>query len=292
MSQPVVTVVIPTYNRASLLKFAVESVMMQTYPHFELWVVGDHCTDNSEEIMAEFLVDDRVNWYNLPENSGYQSKPNNEGIKRGSGKYIAYLNHDDLWLPNHLEVLVNHLEESDADFAFGIMQWVYSFRESRPDVPLLPQMPRPPEATALMHKRDVIDKIGYWKDIHETYAYPRTQFFRDGYKQKLKFEQVPRLTAIKFLWDEKNYQDQGPQEIYLNRLKTEPDYAEAELAKMLMNVEREVSKPPTKWRMQRQWSDRIRTWFINWNLDPARIKFWQNKGKQIRIWRKRHGLKN
>lgn len=292
MEKPLVTVVIATYNRADLLKYAIETVLWQTYENFELWVVGDKCTDHSEEVVKPFLTDDRVHWLNLPENSGYQSKPNNEGIMHGKGKYIAYLNHDDLWLPNHLEDLVSHIEKTQADFAFGIMQWVYSFRESKPDIPLLPFMPRPPEATAVIHRKDVVDKIGYWKDIHETYAYPRSQYFRDAFKAKMKFEQVPSLTSLKFLWDEKNYHDTGPQSIYMKRLREEPDYKNKELSAMLIREDYELGRPFTFSRIKLQWSDMIRTWFLKRELDPARLKFWRKKGEQIRIWRKRHSLSN
>src|SRR5688572_30048995 len=110
---PLVTVVIATYNRADTLKYAVESCLWQTFKDFEVWVVGDACTDHTEKVMQSFS-DPRINWYNLPKNSGYQSKPNNEGIRRAKGKYIAYLNHDDIWLPNHLEVLVDKLEKTNA----------------------------------------------------------------------------------------------------------------------------------------------------------------------------------
>src|SRR5690606_34069774 len=97
-STPLVTVVIATYNRAETLKYAIESVLWQSFRDFELWVIGDCCTDHTDKVVNSFMHDPRVNWYNLPKNSGYQSKPNNEGIRRARGKYIAYLNHDDIWL--------------------------------------------------------------------------------------------------------------------------------------------------------------------------------------------------
>lgn len=287
---PLVTVVIATYNRADTLEYAIQSVLMQTYKNFELWIVGDKCTDHTGEMVTKYLDDPRVNWYNLEQNSGYQSKPNNEGIRRGSGEYIAYLNHDDLWLPNHLEDTIRHIQKTDSDFAFSILQWVYSFTYSKPDIPLLPNLPRPPEATAVVHKRSVIDRIGYWKDIHETYAYPRTEFFRDALKAKLTFEMVPSLTALKFLWDETSYSDVGPQPVYMERLRKEPDYMNKELSKMLIRAHDELGRLPNRKRLTTQFNDHIRASLINWNLDPARLKFWLGKGGQIKIWRKRHRL--
>ena len=290
-NNPLVTVVIATYNRANTLKYAIESVLWQSYKNFELWVVGDACTDHTEEVVKSFAHDTRVNWYNLPKNSGYQSKPNNEGIKRGNGKYIAYLNHDDIWMPNHLEALVSHLEKTDADFAFSIIQWVYSFTYSRPDIPLLPDMPIPPEATAVMHKKDVVNKIGYWKNINETYSYPRVDFFRQAQYQKMKFEIVPSVTGLKFLWDEKSYTDVGPQPLYMERLRNEPDFINRELSSMLIRAEHSINSLPKGKRLLWIMGNPLRKLMLSLKMDPAMLKFWNKKGKQIRIWRKRHGLK-
>jgi glycosyltransferase involved in cell wall biosynthesis len=290
-STPLVTVVIATYNRAETLKYAIESVLWQTYKNFELWVIGDCCTDHTESVVRAFSHDARVNWYNLPQNSGYQSKPNNEGIRRGKGQYIAYLNHDDIWLPNHLADTVTHLQKTNADIVFSIIQWVYSFTTSRPDIPLLPNLPIPPEATAVVHKKAIINTIGYWKNINETYSYPRVDFFRQAQFAGLKFSIVPSLTGLKFLWDEKNYHDVGPHPTYMQRLKTETDYANKELSAMLIRAEHLIYSRPDKKRLSFMLYNPLRTFLLKLKIDPASLRFWHKKGTQIKIWRKRHGLK-
>lgn len=289
-STPLVTVVIATYNRADTLKYAIESVLWQTFRNFELWVVGDCCTDHTEKVVQSFSHDPRVNWHNLPQNSGYQSKPNNEGIRRSRGKYIAYLNHDDIWLPNHLEDTVGHLEKTDADIVFSIIQWVYSFTESRADIPLLPTMPIPPEATAVVHKKNIVNKIGYWKNINETYSYPRVDFFRQAQFAKLKFDVVPSLTGLKFLWDEKTYNDVGPHPVYMERLKREKDYAAKELTAMLIRSEHLIYTWPTSKRLSYMLMNPVRSLMLRWKIDPAALRFWHKKGTQIQVWRKKHKL--
>ncbi|ELR72799.1 glycosyl transferase [Fulvivirga imtechensis AK7] len=289
-NEPLVTVAIATYNRPETLKYAVESVLWQTYENFELWVIGDKCTDNTEEVLQPYLKDPRVNWYNLPKNSGYQSRPNNEAIRRGSGKYISYLNHDDIWLPNHLSDCVNHIENSNADIVFAIIEWIYSFKLSEPDIPILPTMPRLPETIAVVHKREVINKIGYWKDFYETYEDPRVDFFRSAYRQNLRFEIVPSLTSLKFLWDEENYHDKGPQELYFKKIKEDPAFINRELSGMLIRAHEELGKPITLSRFQLQIFDKIREIMVRLNMAPARLKFWRRKGSQIEIWRKQHQL--
>ncbi len=287
---PLVTVVIATYNRAETLKYAIESVLWQTYRNFELWVIGDCCTDHTEKVVQSFSYDPRVHWYNLPQNSGYQSKPNNEGIRRGKGEYIAYLNHDDIWLPNHLQDTVEHLQKTNADIVFSIIQWVYSFTTSRPDIPLLPSLPIPPEATAVVHKKSIINTIGYWKNIHETHSYPRVDFFRQAQFAGLKFAIVPSLTGLKFLWDEKNYHDVGPHPVYMQRLKSEKDYAAKELSAMLIRAEHELHAWPGRKRLTVMVNNPLRALLLKWKIDPAALRFWNRKGTQIRVWRKRHRL--
>jgi glycosyltransferase involved in cell wall biosynthesis len=115
---PRVTVIIATYNWSAVLAHSVASVLDQTFADFELLVVGDGCTDDSGDVVTA-LGDPRVHWHNLPENTGHQSAPNNEGIRMAEGDLIAYLGHDDLWLPNHLEVLVNAID-GGAEIAHGM----------------------------------------------------------------------------------------------------------------------------------------------------------------------------
>jgi len=114
-----VSVIIPTYNWSSVLRYAIQSVLNQIYQDFEILVIGDCCTDDSEEVVKSFN-DCQIRWHNLPENTGNQSIPNNKGIELSAGKYIAYLGHDDLWHPNHLSYLVPAME--DADLAHTITE--------------------------------------------------------------------------------------------------------------------------------------------------------------------------
>jgi glycosyltransferase involved in cell wall biosynthesis len=115
---PRVTVIIATFNRARLLAHAVESVRRQTIDDWELLVVGDACTDESAAVVAA-AADPRVQFVNLPENAGEQSAPNNEGLRRARGQYVAFLNHDDLFFPDHLETALAHLERERADFVWS-----------------------------------------------------------------------------------------------------------------------------------------------------------------------------
>lgn len=117
---PLVTVIVATYNWSTVLPYSIGSALRQTFRDFELLVVGDGCTDDSAEVVSA-LGDPRVRWINLPKNSGHQSGPNNEGLRQARGKIIAYLGHDDLWIPHHLSILIGALDSERADIAHGMM---------------------------------------------------------------------------------------------------------------------------------------------------------------------------
>jgi glycosyltransferase involved in cell wall biosynthesis len=102
--RPFVTVVTATYNWPSVLRLAIQTVLQQTFRDFEYIIVGDCCTDETEEVVRSF-DDPRIIWRNLPVNSGNQAFPNQIGMEMARGEVVAYLNHDDLWFPDHLETL-------------------------------------------------------------------------------------------------------------------------------------------------------------------------------------------
>ncbi|MFD0767741.1 glycosyltransferase family 2 protein [Bacillus sp. CGMCC 1.60114] len=108
-----VSVVIPTYNRSSLIKRTIDSVLNQTYTNFELIIVDDASTDNTEEIIKEYN-DLRIKYIKLSENSS-GTKPRNVGIQESKGEYIALLDSDDEWLPTKLEKQLKFIQQFNDD---------------------------------------------------------------------------------------------------------------------------------------------------------------------------------
>lgn len=103
---PTVSVIIPTYNRATLLCDAINSVFAQSYTNFELIVIDDGSTDNTDAIINSFQDDRLV--YVRQENNG-RSAARNKALSMASGRYIAFLDSDDLYLPDKLERQVNYM---------------------------------------------------------------------------------------------------------------------------------------------------------------------------------------
>lgn len=113
-TQPIISVIIPTYNRADFLSASIGSVLNQTFGNLELIVVDDGSTDNTREIVERIsAIDNRVK-YVWQENSGDYVQPINAGLKYAHGRFIAFLDSDDEWLPTKLERQVSLLESADG----------------------------------------------------------------------------------------------------------------------------------------------------------------------------------
>jgi len=165
---PLFTVIIATYQWPEALKLAIRSVLAQSYRDFELLVVGDHCTDDSGEVVTGFK-DPRVRWINLPENTGSQWGPNNKGLELAKGTYVAYLGQDDLWHPDHLQTAADLIRtESRGAIAAGTILYGQSGSLIRSvsgfliggtfthDQTIVP--------SGFLHRRDLVEKTGPWKD--------------------------------------------------------------------------------------------------------------------------------
>lgn len=101
-----VSVIIPAYNQGHFLAEAVESVLSQTYPHVEALVVDDGSTDNTA-VVAQQFTDPRVRYLYKP--NGGLSSARNEGLRHAQGDFISYLDSDDRFLPQKIELLLAHL---------------------------------------------------------------------------------------------------------------------------------------------------------------------------------------
>ena len=108
MTNPLVSVIIPTYNRAQYICEAVDSVLAQTYRNIEVIVVDDGSTDNTEEILRQY--DSKIKY--VFQNNAGPSAARNNGIKQARGDLLAFLDSDDIWLPEKLERQVQLMKQS------------------------------------------------------------------------------------------------------------------------------------------------------------------------------------
>lgn len=113
-----VSVVIPVKNRSFELKRALSSILRQTEQDFEILVVDDHSEENVQDVVNSFN-DNRIKYFKSYKIPGNANVSRNIGFDNAAGTYIAMLDSDDEWLPEHLEKKIKFLEETGADGVFG-----------------------------------------------------------------------------------------------------------------------------------------------------------------------------
>ena len=169
--RPLVSVIIPTYNRPELLKRAILSVLEQSLTDCEIIVTNDGPID-VEEIITPLNHRNNITYLKHPHNKGLPAA-RNTGIKQSRGKYIAYLDDDDCYFPEHLETLVNHLETTSAQVAYSNAQRVTFERVddeeviTNCDTPMIPDFSLQHMLVAnyipvlcIVHERDCLNKTG------------------------------------------------------------------------------------------------------------------------------------
>jgi len=115
---PLFSVIIPSFNRSNFIVEAIESVIMQTYPNWEICIVDDGSTDNTYEKIKHLLANKKIK-YQYQENQG-QSVARNNGIKLAKGKYICFLDSDNAWLNDRLEIALSSIiENPESDIIYG-----------------------------------------------------------------------------------------------------------------------------------------------------------------------------
>jgi O-antigen biosynthesis protein len=111
-----ISIIMPTYNRAGLIRDAISSIVAQTYSHWELLIVDDAGTDNTG-LVVEAYNDSRIKYTRISENGG-AGPARDVALRQCSGKYVAYLDSDNKWDPRYLEIMLYELRASKASSAY------------------------------------------------------------------------------------------------------------------------------------------------------------------------------
>lgn len=120
-----VSIILPTYNRAKEITDSIKSVLAQTYQEFELLVIDDGSTDETEEVVRA-IQDDRIRYMKLEQNSG-QGAARNCGISQAAYDYIAFQDSDDKWHPQKLEKQMNVLKDASPEVGMVYHKMRYQF---------------------------------------------------------------------------------------------------------------------------------------------------------------------
>lgn len=119
MNDKLVSIITPVYNAEKFIEKTIESVLNQEYREWEMILVDDCSTDNSEKIIKEYMKsDERIRYIKLDENSG-AAVSRNTAIKNANGRYIAFLDSDDIWTSDKLNIQINFMINNNIGFSFS-----------------------------------------------------------------------------------------------------------------------------------------------------------------------------
>lgn len=240
---PAISVITATYNRSNVLRQAIASVRRNTFQDWEQIVVGDACTDDTAEVVASFN-DPRIRFVNLPANCGEQSGPNNAGFGLARGRLIAYLNHDDLWLPDHLGGLLQHIDETGADlvFALGIAVIRDGFNRmfgQSLDGTYAPHLIYP--ASSWLARRELIAQFP-WRSHRELFNGPSQDVLYRAWSAGKRMVGLPQVSVIAIQSGNRpgSYANRecAEHDRYAQRMVEEPDFLARELLSVALGETR------------------------------------------------------
>ncbi len=196
--RPRVSIVCATYNRSNILGYTLASARWQTVADWELIVVGDACTDDSGDVVAA-QGDVRMRFVNLPRNHGEQSAPNNLGLAQAAGEFVAFLNHDDLWFPDHLARLLDVCQDPTVDVAHAATALIVPDRPPHlgadgADGGYAPWQTVP--ASTWLVRRTAFERAGPWRAAGDLYDVPSQDWLRRAHAAGLVIRSVPVVSVV------------------------------------------------------------------------------------------------
>ena len=200
-----VSVVIATHNRPAALRQALTSVMRQTLQDWEALVIGDGCKPDTAAVAAEFR-DARIVYIDLPVNFGEQSGPNNIGFARARGRFVALLNHDDLWFPDHLAAMTGWIDATGADVVLARgavirpssaagdpVNSIFGFGKDGFYDPVTTEA----FGSAQMVRRTSLGMTGPWRPASQCFCESSQDWLFQAWRKGAVIATMPHLTVIK-----------------------------------------------------------------------------------------------
>ncbi|MGA0555821.1 glycosyltransferase family 2 protein [Larkinella sp. VNQ87] len=283
---PLVSIITATYNRSNVLQYTIRSVLDQTFSNWEMLIVGDGCTDDTEQVVAAFQ-DSRIRFIKLPENIGEQSGPNNEGLKQARGEFVAMLNHDDLWFPDHLQRGLDALRQPKTDVVIGMgvvvnpdssfqLYGVFPDNRYRP-VDFVP-------ASGWLFRKSLLEEVGYWRSFRHLWIYPSQDWLIRAYKagkhlvptHHLTWLAVPSGVRKNVYLDREEFENRQ----YYYHISTNPSFREQILTAVAVATETQNRRFPVGSLWRQGVKNLIIRQLINLGLLPVQVRF------MVRYWRR------
>jgi glycosyltransferase involved in cell wall biosynthesis len=303
VADPIVSVIVATYNRSNVLRYAIETVRWQSLTNWELLIVGDVCTDDTADVVAAFN-DPRIRFWNLTEPCGEQSGPNNAGMAEARGRYVAMLNHDDLWAPRHLAAAVAALDaDPRLDLVYGLNVIVYPDR-------LLVTGPSPTgafeehahlPASAWVFRRALQARIRPWRPARDLHIAPSQDWLHRARRSGARMRLLPHLSVVSIPSGRRprSYADRPDAEhvAWFARMTATPDWEQALLSELVCQLDLTSYESSSSLRvipfLKRAGRNVVRRLLIGVGLHPATVATWlyyRRRGGLLDEYRRVRGL--
>lgn len=115
--EDLVSIIMPSYNTGKYIAESIKSVLAQTYENWELIIVDDCSTDNTDKVVGAFLIDKRICYLKNEKNSG-AAISRNRALREAKGRWIAFLDSDDLWKPEKLKKQISFMSQNQYAFSY------------------------------------------------------------------------------------------------------------------------------------------------------------------------------
>jgi len=291
---PRVSVIIATFNRAQMLRCAIQSVLAQQVVDIEVLVIGDRCTDDSAEVVGAF-ADLRLHWRNRSENCGSQWGPNNDALAIARAPYIAFLGHDDLWFPWHLTTLLPLLD-AGADLAhpmIGILgpdrlEGVFG---EPPAGETYVRTPVPPSGWLV--RKSVLQTLGGFRDRGQITRGTDDDLLARLHRAGHRIAAAPRLSVLKFpshFWRAYAADAAVPQEQWLTAIAADAREVERDVLTQAALGVRSVSATEAFFRALRASARRFLRNFLDKDNSLLRPFLRARQQRQSMTLKKRRGL--
>lgn len=184
--EPLVSIITPSYNSKDFIRETIESVLNQTYKNWEMLIVDDCSTDSSPEIIKKYIQkDSRIKYFKNEKNSG-PAVSRNLGLDNSRGKYIAFLDSDDIWIDKKLQLQIEYIQKNEVDLIHSNYKFCdkngVAIKEIKNDIKLNYKKilkSNQIKTSFLVLNKDILKDIRFKNMKHEDFAF-FLDFLRNG----------------------------------------------------------------------------------------------------------------
>ncbi len=175
---PTIDIIIPNYNKGEYLEECLNSVIYQTYKKWKIYLIDDNSTDNSKQILKKYQNNEKINVFFLKENKG-PSYCRNYGIKNINSEYVAFLDSDDYWPENKLEIQIASMIKNHYSFTYTDLKYFFNNEKNKLHSSQLPENYNYDEfilnstmsTSSIIVKKKILNDVTF-KDVkHEDYLF-------------------------------------------------------------------------------------------------------------------------